>query len=177
MPETSVRKKTTKKSTRKRVKKVTTKTAVRTRKAPTSIAVQQRGAQKARRIVFAGIGVFVVTVAISVFIGTRDSGEIVITTVLEEQKKDATPEELQAINNIGVQETKTKKIDGGLVPSGVPVQQPEPEVAPEQTASSSDATASSSVPMATSTETQVTEEDTPSDTSDTTDASSTPTDV
>ncbi len=168
MSDTPVRKKTTKKSVRKRTKKTAVRArsgASQTRKAPTSLAAQKKKERRAQRILFGGIGGFVVVLAVSVFIGTRDAGEVTITAVLEEQKKDATPEELQLINNVGVQETKTKKIDGGLVPSGVPVQQSESEVVSKQATSSPDATASSSASVAaTTTEEQTVEENTSANT-------------
>ncbi|MFT5849941.1 MAG: hypothetical protein ACI9H6_000769 [Patiriisocius sp.] len=151
MPEKAVRKTTVKKTVRKTApKKAVSKTASRTvsRRAPTPVAAQKIQSQYTQRITIAGVGVFVIILAVSIFIGFSGDGQISINQTITEQKEAASPEELDRIESIPVQQAQNTKPDGGLVPSGVPLEKVAPPVVP--TASSTDATASSSDTVASS---------------------------
>ncbi|MFT7507200.1 MAG: hypothetical protein ACI92I_000340 [Acidimicrobiales bacterium] len=120
--------------------KTVTKSAVR--KAPTSVPETQKG--KINVVVITGVVAFIFFVGVSVFVGVSGEGQISIKETIESQKEGASQEERDLIDTIPVQQTRTAVPDGGLVPSGVPVAEPEPVVVVDDTvASSTDAVASS----------------------------------
>jgi len=148
MVEKAVRKTATKKTVRKTAtKKAVSKTTSR-RKAPTPVAKQKQQSQHSQRMTLVAIGIFILILGTSIFIGFSGDGQISINETITQQKEDATPEELNRIESVPVQQTRSAQPDGGLVPSGVP----EEKVVPKPVATSTDSTASSSDATATSTD-------------------------
>jgi len=125
-------------------KKVVRKTAVR--KAPTPVATQKAETKSSNQIRIAGIVVFLLILGGSIAVGVSGDGQISIEGAISDQREVATPEQQTVIDSISVQETKLP--DGGLVPSGVPVEVPKPE----PVASSTESIASSTESFATSTD-------------------------
>lgn len=134
-------------TTRKRVAKTTT------RKAPTHSDEPEVTKASARSYTpFIVVAVFVVLVGGSVAIGFSDDGQINVSHTINDRKINGTPEEQSQIQNIPVQQNRSNKPLGGLVPSKAENKPPEPQVeAASTTASSSEETASSTEESSTDT--------------------------
>jgi len=135
---------TTKKPATKRVAKKSV-----TRKAPTLVAATLQDNKKNKIIVGVGIFVFMSVVGVSIVLGVSGDGAISIDEQVANMKENATPEERSRIESIPAQKKPVR--DGGLVPSGVPVEKPKPK--PEATpvdiiASTTEAAASSTPEVA-----------------------------
>jgi len=168
-----VRKTTTKKSAKKTTRKVVSETAARKttseqkRKAPTSLKREPSTSRTQRVTLLVGVGLFIAVAAISVTVGVFSGGEITISEAVTIQREQATPEQQKVIDNIGVQEKRTRLPDAGLVGADASTpRKPKPE--PQPTASSTLESASSTESAATSTQSDAVEPDTidPADGSD-----------
>lgn len=156
-------KKTVKKMTRKTVvKKPTTKSVVKprmtrtptstTRKAPTPLAEHKAHASRMKRSMIVGSVVFVGMLAVSVGIGVSDQGAIVVSSAINEQKQNATPEERVNLDKVSNGQSREVKPFGGLVGAGKSA-----PVAPRPVVEMSSSTASSSEVMASSSDNAVEE--------------------
>lgn len=168
MVEKAVRKTTVKKTPIKVVaKKAASKTVsstrttpktTTTRKAPTPVATDRSNKRATSQRVAVGVSVFVVFLGISAVIGMSDAGQISVESTITERKQSASPEEKARIESIPVQQSQNALPNGGLLPSGVPVNVPAPE--PESVASSTEPSATSTEPVASSTDAVSAEPDT-----------------
>lgn len=99
-------------------KKTARKVAKRSvaRKAPTNI--QSESPRTLRSYLsYIAIGVFIVIVGGSIAVGYMDQGVIDVSGTITERKNNATPEELEEIQNVPTQQAKPRLRDGGLVPT------------------------------------------------------------
>jgi hypothetical protein len=169
MVEESVRKTATKKTVRKAVGRTAAVTrAPRTRKrageetestpvarprrkAPTKVAATIVVDTRSKRIMYVGIGVFVLLFVAGTVIGFTDRGVINVKSIIETRILAASPEERARLEQ-AQKSTANNLVDGGLIASGVP------ETPPEPVATTSAETATSTEAVASSTDEAITEE-------------------
>ncbi len=124
------------------------------RKAPTPIAETNASLAKSRRTLFIGVGVFAVLFMISAVVGLSDAGVVNVQSRFDERMVNASPEERAHLEEQQRAAAAARVPDGGLVPSGVPVEPVVPVMATttdDLLASSTDAIASSTDALSTTT--------------------------
>jgi hypothetical protein len=158
MAEKEVRKTTAKKTVRRSTTKVVSpKTTVRktvtttARKAPARVQAVVQTSRRSPKLLFAGLGFFIVVVGISAAIGYSDKGQLNVEGLISARKQSATPEEKVVLEAVPTEQAKNNIPNGGLVGMG----QPEPVIVPPvetstTTATSTEGTASSTLPVETS---------------------------
>lgn len=117
-------KKTTRKVAHKTAaKKIATKTLQKesvetpSRKAPTEVADRLATEKRTNIIFYSGLSLVFILLAASVTIGVMGKGSITISSVIQDQKEVASPDELEKINSIPVHGTKKRLPNGGLTPT------------------------------------------------------------
>jgi hypothetical protein len=135
------------------------------RKAPTAVAANIESAAKSSKLMYVGIGAFVLLFVIGTGIGLTDRGAINVKAIIETRISAASPEERARLEQ--AQSASSNLVDGGLVASDVPDVPAVPaatSTATSTAATSTEATATSTPVSDTSTEAVVpeTSEETPS---------------
>ncbi len=119
------------------------------RKAPTPVAETKERAARSNVLLYAGIGVFAVLLALSAVIGFTDRGAINVQNLIESRMASATPEEKARLEQ-AQKATANNVPDGGLILSDTPDAPAAPvATSTPSTASSTDATASSTEAVST----------------------------
>lgn len=151
---------TAKRASSTRTKKASTAKRASKRKAPTTVTTPTATSRRIGWPVYVAGLILCVGIGTSAALGLSDKGQINIDGVVQEKKRNASPEEKAELDRVGERRTNPQQaVDGGLTPSADQRSKTQPIATPAPEAATSSAASSTESESATSTDTGTTTDD------------------